>query len=366
MTQAVDFVWGQAAVPVHLDPSLPEEQLPYIEAALDEYTRQTGIVFDSDGGPHARFTIASGELGGYAGWAEWRYNGQGEITKFDVTLDLWEGALWAPGTFAYEIVLHEIGHSFFHHTDALSVMNDHDGQYLEALSAADLQALSGHYGAEPVAAAGWGAGAAAGPVRGGPGDDLRAAGDDGAEVYGHQGDDTLLGGAGDDRMFGGQDADRLNAGAGDDLVYGNLARDTVFGGQGADTLFGGQGDDLLSGDAGGDWLWGNKGDDTLRGGDGSDTLAGGPGNDTLTGGSGADVFVWSAGADWISDFNPGSGDRLALNAWPGAPVEGDGGDGGAAGVTATPTADGVLLSMDDGSSVEIAGIEAFDADWFIA
>jgi Ca2+-binding RTX toxin-like protein len=363
MTQAVDFVWGQGTVPVYLDPSLPDQQLPYIEAALDEYTRQTGIVFDSDGGPHARFTIQSAEIDGYAGWAEWRYNGQGEITRFDVTLDLYEGALWAPGTFAYEIVLHEIGHSFFHHTEALSVMNDHDGLYLDALSAADLQALSGHYGAEPLAAAGWGSSGAVGPVRGGPGDDLRAADHDGAEVYGHQGEDTLLGADGADRMFGGQGGDRLNAGAGDDLVYGNLARDTLFGGDGADTMFGGQDDDLLSGDGGGDRLWGNKGDDTLRGGDGADTLAGGPGNDTLTGGSGSDVFVWGTGDDWISDFDPGSGDRLTLTPWTDAPVDGD---AGAAGVTATPTADGVLLSLDDGSSIEIEGIDAFDTDWFIA
>ncbi|HRC26581.1 MAG TPA: calcium-binding protein, partial [Alphaproteobacteria bacterium] len=74
----------------------------------------------------------------------------------------------------------------------------------------------------------------------------------------------------------------------------------LFGRQGNDTLNGGKGDDLLQGDEGEDILYGNAGNDVLYGG---------AGNDRMDGGGGADRFVrvLGNGADIISHFEAGVG-----------------------------------------------------------
>ena len=75
-------------------------------------------------------------------------------------------------------------------------------------------------------------------------------------------------------------------------------------------LFGGDGNDTLIGGAGADTLQGQGGDDTLLGKGGSDLLGGGPGNDALTGGTGADQVFGEGGADRLI-WNPG--DETDLN-----------------------------------------------------
>jgi hypothetical protein len=66
------------------------------------------------------------------------------------------------------------------------------------------------------------------------------------------------------------------------FVYGHGGNDTVVGSEYADQIFGGEGNDLL---------YGRLGNDVLQGQGGDDRLVGGAGNDILWGGAGMDVFV---------------------------------------------------------------------------
>lgn len=79
----------------------------------------------------------------------------------------------------------------------------------------------------------------------------------------------------------------------------NCNIENALGGSGGDTLIGSELANLLDGGAGADKLQGNGGDDTLRGGTGNDQLDGGAGNDTLSGGDGDDVLVGGAGNDQL-------------------------------------------------------------------
>jgi len=142
------------------------------------------------------------------------------------------------------------------------------------------------------------AGDASDYLRGEEGDDVIYGGFAFDDLHGNQGNDTVSGGLGGDWVVGGKDNDSLSGDEGDDVVFGNLGADTGDGGIGADVVRGGQGDDVL------------------RGGDGADFISGDLGADTVTGGAGADIFnsFGDAGVDRITDFNPGEGDRVRLDA----------------------------------------------------
>jgi Ca2+-binding RTX toxin-like protein len=92
----------------------------------------------------------------------------------------------------------------------------------------------------------------------------------------------------------------MNLGRGDDRVV--TAADfpvklDVFGGDGNDSILGGAADDVLSGGGGKDRIAGQGGDDRLSGGGSNDFLDGGDGNDTLDGGAANDILIGSAGVD---------------------------------------------------------------------
>jgi Ca2+-binding RTX toxin-like protein len=76
---------------------------------------------------------------------------------------------------------------------------------------------------------------------------------------------------------------------------GALPRANLFGGDGNDTLIGGSGNGMLFGGAGNDILMGMGGNDMLFGGDGNDTLIGGPGDDQVFGQGGNDRIIWNPG-----------------------------------------------------------------------
>src|SRR6266571_4969358 len=78
-----------------------------------------------------------------------------------------------------------------------------------------------------------------------------------------------------------------------DESNGALPAAQLFGGDGNDTLIGGSGNDLLFGQAGNDTLLGKAGNDQLFGGDGNDTLDGGTGNNQLFGQAGNDLMIWN-------------------------------------------------------------------------
>jgi Ca2+-binding RTX toxin-like protein len=182
-------------------------------------------------------------------------------------------------------------------------------------------------------------------LHGGPGDDTLRGGDLADLLHGGPGSDWLEGGDGWDTLFAADpyapetespaDRNRLIGGAGPDLLFGGLGRDTLEGGTEDDVLWGDAGDDSLLGGQGEDVLFGGAGDDVLDGGEGDDTLTGGPGRDTMTGGPGADLFLYdlmapgqkgasAAAPDWITDFDPGAGDRIALGTTTGMAMGGFG------------------------------------------
>jgi Ca2+-binding RTX toxin-like protein len=169
-------------------------------------------------------------------------------------------------------------------------------------------------------------------LRGGAGNDVLAAGIDGAvgdTLLGEDGNDQLNGGAGDDVLRGGAGADVLEGAAGADTasyftgstgVSINLATGLGNGGEAqGDTL---SGIENLSGSQGNDSLIGNTYANVLQGSGGNDVLTGAGGQDTLTGGTGADRFVYGsaaqspvgAGADRVTDFSHVQGDRIDLAA----------------------------------------------------
>ncbi|KPQ07478.1 MAG: Hemolysin-type calcium-binding repeat (2 copies) [Rhodobacteraceae bacterium HLUCCA12] len=130
-------------------------------------------------------------------------------------------------------------------------------------------------------------------------------GDDGGQLSGDEGDDTLLGGDGADTLRGGPGDDELNAGGGDDSVIGGSGGDLITGGDGNDSLDGWDGDDMLIGGDGDDVLVGGDGQDSLFGGAGDDTLQGGWGDDLLVAGSGGNLLIGGDGNDTLIGFHPG-------------------------------------------------------------
>lgn len=150
--------------------------------------------------------------------------------------------------------------------------------------------------------------------------------DDGDEVYGYAGADTLNGGGGldiidggseDDTIWGGADIDTIDGGSGndtingstqDDIISGGTGNDTIYGDEGSDTIYGGSGNDSLYGnddvdeifgDAGDDEIWGGNQSDLLHGGDDVDTIRGDGDDDIICGDDGIDSLLGGGGADTI-------------------------------------------------------------------
>jgi Ca2+-binding RTX toxin-like protein len=126
--------------------------------------------------------------------------------------------------------------------------------------------------------------------------------------------------------------------AGDDKIAldesnGALPAANLFGGDGNDTLIGGSGNDMLFGGAGDDVLMGMGGNDMLFGGDGNDTLIGGAGDDQVFGQGGNDRMIWSPGDG--TDLNEGGDgiDTVEVN-------------GGNASETFTATPNGTRVRFD--------------------
>jgi Ca2+-binding RTX toxin-like protein len=96
-------------------------------------------------------------------------------------------------------------------------------------------------------------------------------------------------------FFGGND--RFYGEAGNDEIYGYGGNDLLDGGADSDTLYGGAGNDTLIGADGNDFMGGNSGNDYLLGGNGRDIMSGGDNDDRLEGGTGGDVLDGGAGKD---------------------------------------------------------------------
>ncbi|MBS7821608.1 hypothetical protein J7552_10045, partial [Wohlfahrtiimonas chitiniclastica] len=102
----------------------------------------------------------------------------------------------------------------------------------------------------------------------------------GYNVYGASGNDTIRAGDGNDAVYGRNGNDILYGEEGNDALYGEGGNDTLYGGAGNDKLYGGQGNDVLIGGIGDDYL---EGGDGARYGVGNKTyqFSKGDGNDTI-------------------------------------------------------------------------------------
>ncbi len=169
---------------------------------------------------------------------------------------------------------------------------------------------------------------------GGFGDDTIHGGREGDALFGEIGDDTLVivanpgfpssinGGSGRDLLDASAVADSLYFNASQNVVtffsvetpldmqnlylvedvigtgladeiLGDEASNNFVGGGGSDKVAGGAGNDFIVGGAGDDALDGNLDNDTILGGAGSDYILASLGNDSINGGDGNDILVYS-------------------------------------------------------------------------
>ncbi|QIZ82700.1 Hemolysin-type calcium-binding repeat-containing protein [Thalassovita gelatinovora] len=118
-------------------------------------------------------------------------------------------------------------------------------------------------------------------------------------LEGLNGADLIAGGGGDDTIEGGGQNDTITGDDGNDLIGAGLGDDSVSGGDGTDQIVGGGGDDLIQGEAGEDQLYGMTGNDSITGGIGNDTIGGGDGDDSLQGNENHDMIGGGTGNDTL-------------------------------------------------------------------
>lgn len=109
------------------------------------------------------------------------------------------------------------------------------------------------------------------------------------------------------RIAEGVTIENATGGSGNDTITGNDVDNVIIGGAGSDSIIGGNGFDLLdlrgggnniaNGGNQGDTILGGAGNDQLRGGKGRDSIDGGAGNDTIYSGLGEDTLTGGTGAD---------------------------------------------------------------------
>ena len=298
-------------------------------AAMAELSRVAGVTFVETTGEEAMIRLFGASGSSYGGWANYPWVQGGGTDSGRLVIDQ-EGS-FAPGTSAFQVLLHELGHAVgLKHpfSGSLTLPEDLDntsqtlmsytwqGGPRSVFSPLDVQAMQHLYGAARDNA-GWDwAMDAEGQFR------LTAAGGDDVLIglrtanilRGQGGNDQLVGAQADDTLFGGSGRDTLDAGDGANRVLGGSGRDSLTGGDDDDRLFGGTGDDSLEGGWNDDRLWGDDGNDVLHGdlaeggGWGADRLWGGARDDTLYGLGDSDVIRGDADNDRI--YGGASADTL--------------------------------------------------------
>ncbi len=143
-------------------------------------------------------------------------------------------------------------------------------------------------------------------ILGGAGNDNLNGGND-ATINGSDGADYISGGPGNDSVFYSQRQDNLNI----DISDGKKSNDGAPGeGDSVQTdvenVFGGNGNDSIVGNSSANVISGGGGNDTIMGGDGNDKLIGSRGNDTLLGQGGTNLYSIADGErdDFDGGLNP--------------------------------------------------------------
>jgi serralysin len=325
--------------------------------------------------------VSAGYWGYSLGVSDGRGNAHGDIWIDDASI----GQSFAPGTYNYLAMLHEIGHSLgLKHTfEAPKIPAGFDNQRYSIMSYTspekvwwrdpetgtnqfliktpmvyDIQAIQMIYGAN---------------MQTRTGNDTYAF-DPAAPSF-----ETIWDAGGTDTFsiagFTGGCTVDLTPGAYSSLAYNSVALtsnigiafgcniENAIGGAGADTLLGNELANVLDGGAGADTLRGNGGNDTLLGGGGNDLLDGGAGNDTLTGGEGDDVLIGGAGND-VLDGGAGTdtASYASLNASvrvslaiTGAQATGGGGNDTLSGIENLVGGTGADLLVGDGGANVLEG-----------
>lgn len=280
--------------------------------------------------------VSAGYWGYSLGISDGRGNAHGDIWIDDSII----GQSFAPGTYNYMAILHEIGHSLgLKHTfEAPKIPAGYDNQRYSIMSYTspekvwwtnpatghaeflikspmvyDIQAVQALYGANMTYHTG---------------NDTYAfnpAAPSFEAIWDAGGTDTFSVAA----FTNGCTVD-LTPGAYSSLAYSGVSLtnnigiafgcniENALGGAGADTLLGNDLANMLDGGAGADTLRGNGGNDTLLGRAGNDQLDGGAGNDTLSGGENDDVLIGGAGDDKLDG---GAGNDTASYASSSAAVK---------------------------------------------
>lgn len=384
--------------------AMPAGEIANIEKAFQAWANVAKINFtqvtETDAGTVGDIRVAlsssvSGRYWGYSkGYSNGASNGHGDIW---ISPTYGNGS-FAPGTYNYMAMMHEIGHSLgldhpfegnkipsgfdvrsytiMSYTDPKNVWwyNASTGQQeylIKTPMVYDIAAIQAIYGANTDYNSGdtTYAYSATAPFF--------------AAIWDGGGNDTI-----DVSAFSKACKVDLNPGAYSTLVFDNLATltnnlgiafgatiENAIGGSGADKingnaaanqLWGGAGDDTLTGNGGADTLYGGEGKDVLNGGADADTLVGGTGMDKLTGGLGADNFVFTSILDFagttattcdaITDFNKTQKDLIKLSQIDANTTNGSGDDPFAfIGTAAFHKVAGELRYMASGSNTLIQG-----------
>tara|TARA_R110002020_G_C16295957_1_gene772798 strand:+ start:1494 stop:2870 length:1377 start_codon:yes stop_codon:yes gene_type:complete len=330
--------------------SFSVQQRNSFKLALAEFEKTTGVRFiEVDIPVDAAIKVMNTSGSSHGGWAAYGNAQERCSSSGYVVIDgskLGEAAgFYAPGTDAFEVMLHELGHAmglkhpFEGDPTLVSSLNNDDYTLMSyssnkradvALASLDATALQVLYGGSSALSASWNydwsdATRTFTLIGAGNGDALIGLHAN-SNVYGLDGNDIIWGRSGDDTLFGGNGDDVLGGGAGKDILYGEAGNDTFVFVDWEDTYNGGDGVDTVSatsrsysasiylnssdqnhisienivGSAYDDYLWGNDADNAIFGGDGTDQIRGHGGNDFLDGGNGADTVRYDASAKDIT------------------------------------------------------------------
>lgn len=265
------------------------------------------------------FSFFFGNLGAFGG--SYSYFSSTEVYLSNLTSEYNDASV---GTFAYEVIMHELGHALGleHSFEGLPVPSGTDTtqytvmsytehpnfQYSTSFQPFDIAALQYLYGANTSHNTGddryqlssltadgnyalWDA----------AGTDTLVMDNQGGSVDLRPGAYSSINGADDNFSVAfGVDIENAEGGTSGDQLIGNALANYLDGGSGRDTLNGQGGHDEIMGGAGNDTLYGKSGNDTLMGGNGNDLMSGGDGNDEMRDLDGINRFIGGSGDDTVS------------------------------------------------------------------